>query len=235
VIRGTSNVISIISTVAPKGEGARILCVDDEVHVLKGLERSLRGKNGEWQIDFVMGGEEALQLMNGHSYDLIVSDMMMPGMPGEELLGIVAELYPNTVRIILSGHYNQSTAFRLVGSDHLYLSKPCPRDLFINTIEQALYLKQSEEKPIEPISHGELVDVVTILIKQLLVQQTITLAVLPINLRAKFLRHGLQEFAPILNADGYTKGSVGAYVSNYLDDVDYGEMSDEDSWFTEKE
>ena len=104
-----------------------IIFVDDEINILEGLRRSLKGKIGEWQMDFAMGGEEALKLMNAHPYDLIVTDMKMPGMSGEELLGKVAELHPNTVRIVLTGHYKRSSVFRLVESDHFYLSKPCPQ------------------------------------------------------------------------------------------------------------
>ena len=212
-----------------------IIFVDDEINILEGLRRSLKGKIGEWQMDFAMGGEEALKLMNAHPYDLIVTDMKMPGMSGEELLGKVAELHPNTVRIVLTGHYKRSSVFRLVESDHFYLSKPCPQDLFINTIEQALYLKQYDGKPLEPILHEELVDAVSILMKQLLTHEAITLSAFPISLRVKFLGHGLEEFAPILNAAGYSKGSVGAYVSDLLDDEEYTDMLGEDIWLTDVE
>jgi DNA-binding NtrC family response regulator len=124
-------------------EKLKILFVDDEVKILNGIKRSLREFNHKWDLSFAQGGKEALDLLNQQTYDVIVTDMMMPEMRGEELLSIVRQNFPSVARIVLSGQCNQATAFRLVGSEHLFLSKPCPTDLLISTIENAVLVSQA--------------------------------------------------------------------------------------------
>ena len=58
-------------------------------------------------------------------YDVIVTDMRMPGMDGEQLLATVRDRFPSTVRIILSGDSEQEAVVRAIGPAHRYLSKPC--------------------------------------------------------------------------------------------------------------
>lgn len=80
-----------------------IIFVDDEEKVLRGIKRSLRAYKNLWNIDFVQSGHEALDKFQVQKYNAIVSDMMMPEMSGEELLGIIQKKYPDTARIVLSG------------------------------------------------------------------------------------------------------------------------------------
>src|SRR5437016_5362090 len=58
----------------------RILFVDDEPHLLEGLQRMLRTQRREWQMSFANGGEQALSLLEAHAFDVIVTDMRMPQM-----------------------------------------------------------------------------------------------------------------------------------------------------------
>jgi HD-like signal output (HDOD) protein len=73
--------------------------------------------------------------------DIIISDMMMPGMDGSQLLGEVLKRHPETVRIILSGQTGHEAVLRLVGPAHQYLSKPCDPDELRRAIAQALELR----------------------------------------------------------------------------------------------
>jgi len=187
----------------------------------------------QWEMDFVTGGQEALELMEDKAYDVIVSDMKMPEMSGEELLGKVKELYPATARIVLSGHCNQSTAFRMVGSDHFYLSKPCARELFVSTIEQAFYFNQPGEEPAKSLSHEELVLATGELVKNLLVHGIIGISDVPKALRIRFLDSFLEFFAPTMDESGHVIGSGDEYVSAFLDDAGFETMSGEDGWFTD--
>jgi len=82
----------------------RILFVDDEPNILAGLKRQLRSQRKEWEMAFAESGEAALDMLSETPFDVVVSDMRMPGMDGAELLNRVKERYPETVRIILSGH-----------------------------------------------------------------------------------------------------------------------------------
>jgi HD-like signal output (HDOD) protein/CheY-like chemotaxis protein len=119
----------------------RILFVDDEPRVLQGLQRMLHSFRKEWDMDFVEGGIQALALMQNKTYEVIVSDMVMPGMDGAQLLIEVQKRQPNTVRIVLSGHSEREAVLRLVGPAHQYLSKPCNPDLLKETISRAFALR----------------------------------------------------------------------------------------------
>lgn len=108
----------------------RILFVDDELLVLEGLQRMLRSMRAEWEMVFIDTGSKALELMAQTQFDVVVSDMRMPGMNGAELLAEVLKRYPKTVRLILSGHADRDLVLKCVGSTHQYLSKPCqPEEL----------------------------------------------------------------------------------------------------------
>ncbi|MBO1223699.1 MAG: HDOD domain-containing protein [Candidatus Scalindua sediminis] len=119
----------------------RILFVDDHTNVLQGYKRMLRPMRHEWEMEFAMSGEEALNFMSKSPFDVIVSDMRMPGMDGIELLGIIMESYPETVRIILSGHSDKEMILRSVKTTHQFLMKPCDAETIKNTIERACKLR----------------------------------------------------------------------------------------------
>lgn len=103
----------------------RVLFVDDEPLVLGGLRRSLRHLRDAFDLVFAGSGAEALELLGRESFDVVVSDMHMPGMSGADLLSEVQRLYPATARIILSGHSDQSRLMGCIGCAHRFLPKPC--------------------------------------------------------------------------------------------------------------
>ncbi len=118
----------------------RILFVDDEPKVLQGLRRMLRSMRREWDMDFIESGEAALEVMKEKKYHVVVSDMRMPGMDGAALLKKIKEEYPQTVRIILSGHSDRDMIMESVMPTHQYLSKPCDPELLKATINRACTL-----------------------------------------------------------------------------------------------
>lgn len=119
----------------------RILFVDDEPNVLSGLRRMLRAMRKEWEMVFVESGPEALRQLAQGPFDVIVSDMRMPGMDGAELLCRVMNQYPEIVRIVLSGHSDKETILRSVRSAQQYLSKPCDAQTLKSTIDRACALR----------------------------------------------------------------------------------------------
>ncbi len=103
----------------------RILFVDDQQNVLDGLKRMLHRFRDQWSMGFVTSGAEALKLMADQPVDLVVADMMMPGMNGAQFLKEVADHHPSIVRFILSGHSDRELILQSVGFAHQYLAKPC--------------------------------------------------------------------------------------------------------------
>ncbi len=112
----------------------RILFVDDESMVLDGLRRMLRGMRNEWEMEFAASGHEALGILAGRQFDVIVTDMRMPGMDGCQLLNHVKKLHPQVVRIVLSGQSDNDMIMKSVGPAHQFLSKPCDAEILKTTV-----------------------------------------------------------------------------------------------------
>ena len=114
----------------------KILFVDDEEMVLKGLRRMLFAVQDQWEVSFVTSGAEALEEMANEVYDVIVSDMRMPVMNGNELLAEVMKRHPCTARVILSGHADHDLIIESTCYAHQFISKPCDEDELIAIIER---------------------------------------------------------------------------------------------------
>lgn len=120
----------------------RILFVDDEVSVLEAMRRTFHRMKSEWSMEFVLSGAAALDSLAKSPADVIVSDMRMPGMDGWQLLAEVKELYPQTVRLVLSGYVDAGAIMRLVGTAHQYIAKPGETETLKTAIVQTQLLKQ---------------------------------------------------------------------------------------------
>jgi len=118
-------------------EERTILLVDDEENILRSLERLLR-RDG-YRILKAAGGEAGLELLKEHTVGVIVSDQRMPGMTGVEFLSQVKELYPQTVRIVLSGYTELKSVTDAInkGAIYKFLTKPWEDDLLRHNIEEA--------------------------------------------------------------------------------------------------
>ena len=87
---------------------ATILCVDDEEHVLDSLRRVFLDDG--YQLLLAVGGEQGLALVRANPVELVISDYRMPGMSGVELFEAVRDLYPDTVRILITAYSDLSDA-----------------------------------------------------------------------------------------------------------------------------
>lgn len=124
----------------------RILFVDDEILVLDGLRRMLRCKRKEWHMTFVSSAEAALEVMLREAVDVLVTDMMMPGTSGLELIGRSQDLLPDIRQIVLSGQCAWTDAHHIQESGRRFLGKPCGPGLLINSIENELELLEKSDR-----------------------------------------------------------------------------------------
>jgi putative nucleotidyltransferase with HDIG domain len=125
----------------------RVLFVDDDAPVLEGLRLRLRPLRENWDMAFIDSAFGALDLLTQQPFDVIVTDMRMPRMDGAELLQIVRQRWPETVRIVLSGYSEMSQTVRLAPLAHQYLSKPCEPDQLENIVNRCLALQQLLREP----------------------------------------------------------------------------------------
>ena len=116
----------------------RILFVDDEPAILAGLQNLLYKDRKRWDMVFALGGQLALDEIRKASFDIVVSDMRMPGVDGATLLNTVKDECPATVRIMLSGHADREAIVRALPALHQLLSKPCDAATLRGAIERSL-------------------------------------------------------------------------------------------------
>jgi putative nucleotidyltransferase with HDIG domain len=119
----------------------RILFVDDDQIILKTLDASLTGMKGEWELCFASSGPAALKTLQEAVVDVVVTDLLMPGMDGAQLLTEVARRHPQVVRMVLSGQTDRELALRLIGPAHQYLTKPFHPAQFRTAMTQAFALQ----------------------------------------------------------------------------------------------
>jgi HD-like signal output (HDOD) protein/ActR/RegA family two-component response regulator len=117
-----------------------ILLVDDEQPVLDGLRLRLHGMQRHWHVDYATSGHQAIERMGQQVYDVIVTDMRMPQMNGAQLLEVVSSRWPQTIRIVLSGHCDAQDSSRTVSLAHQFLTKPCEPRLLESVIQRCLLL-----------------------------------------------------------------------------------------------
>lgn len=102
-----------------------VLLVDDDPNLLNGLRRLLSG-NRRWNLMFAT-----------NDVGVVVTDIAMPVMDGEQLILRMYESHPNIMPIVLSGHWNEHMSNRQLGPYVQFLPKPVPRDRLVEALETA--------------------------------------------------------------------------------------------------
>ena len=116
-----------------------LLLVDDEENIVSALVRLLR-RDG-YNILRAHSGREGLELLAQNEVGVIISDQRMPEMTGVEFLSKVKELYPDTVRIVLSGYTELNSVTDAInrGAIYKFLTKPWEDDLLRANVEEAFH------------------------------------------------------------------------------------------------
>ena len=105
-------------------DAATLLCVDDEQNILSALRRLFR-QDG-YRILTAGSGEEGLSLLEREPVDLVISDMRMPEMDGARFLERVSSRWPETLRILLTGHADIASTIAAINRGQIfrYIAKP---------------------------------------------------------------------------------------------------------------
>jgi len=129
-----------------------VLVVDDEAGVRSVLEQILQMKG--YRVQGVSSGREALEYLKSHRTDLVLSDIVMPGISGLELLQVIKKQYPHIGVIIMTGHgdaYTVKQALTL-GADE-YITKPFRNDevaLIIDRVHWRFVAQKDANLPAPP-------------------------------------------------------------------------------------
>ena len=118
-------------------ESTRILIVDDEAVIRDGLKRVLERES--FTVETCSSGFQAIEILQKQEFDLIITDLKMPGMSGMEVLRSVRTLQPDTPVILITGYASIDTAVEAIkngASD--YISKPFAPDILLEKVQNAL-------------------------------------------------------------------------------------------------
>ena len=127
----------------------RILVVDDELDMLM-LLRMIIEDNTDYEVDTTNNPSEALKMVMENDYDLVISDLKMPGMDGLELFDEVKEMDPDLPLIIITAYGSLETAdeaMKMGVAD--FITKPFRKDSILFTINRVLELARVRRENIE--------------------------------------------------------------------------------------
>lgn len=116
----------------------RLLLVDDQRLVIQGLQRLLRRQQETWEVLTEESARGAIGLLEQEDFDVLLTDLNMPGFGGADLLDWARLNRPGMVRIVLTGHQDPVLILRAIGSAHRFLSKPCDPALLFQELAGVL-------------------------------------------------------------------------------------------------
>jgi CheY-like chemotaxis protein len=143
----------------PASKRSRILCVDDEPNILEGLCLVLRRR---YDVVTAPGGLDALEAIGrGGPFEVVMTDMRMPGMDGAAFLKLARQAMPDAVRILLTGQTDLDSAIAAVNEGQIFrfLTKPCAPPALLAAIDAAMEqhrLITAERVLLEETLHGSI-------------------------------------------------------------------------------
>ena len=135
-----------MTTDAKTKERRYIVCVDDDRALLDGLTQQLEEAfAATHEVEGAESAQEAIQLVEELSHgmsvvEMVISDQVMPGMKGDQLLEILHQRYPQMITVMLTGQAGLDSAIRAINHAGLsrYIVKPWHDDEFIMNIRELL-------------------------------------------------------------------------------------------------
>jgi len=116
----------------------KILFVDDDVNILDAYKRQLKR---QFQVETAQGGEEGLNTIKDNGpYAVIISDLRMPGMDGNQFLARVKEIAPESVRMMLTGFADLKTAMDAINRGNIFrlMTKPCTKEVLAEALADGI-------------------------------------------------------------------------------------------------
>src|SRR5712692_4575859 len=127
-----------------------ILIVDDDAALLEALPQALSLRIPGVQVVTSDSTLEALERIQKYDYDVIVSDIKMPGMDGLALLAKIKELRPETPTLLITGHGEHNLAVQaLRGGAYDFIQKPIDRDYLVAALHRAIQTHQLRHQVLE--------------------------------------------------------------------------------------
>jgi DNA-binding NtrC family response regulator len=183
---------------------SKILIVEDEAAIRRVLTKILSEENDTYQVEEAEDGIQAFEKIKVTDYDLVLCDIKMPKMDGEELLQEVKKIKPEIPMVMISGHGDMETAIntmRLGAFD--YISKPPDLNRLLNTVRNALdkkqlvvenkILKKKVSKNYEMIGNSEPINHIKAIIEKVAITDARVLITGPNGTGKELVAHQLHE------------------------------------------
>ena len=134
----------------------RVLVVDDEKEFVETLSERLSLRN--YDVTTSLSGDDAVEEVKNHLFDVIILDVLMPGMSGIETLREIKQIKPLTEVIMLTGHATVETAIEGLKLGALdFLLKPCETEDLVTKIDKAYAKKAEHDERIRTAKVAEIV------------------------------------------------------------------------------
>lgn len=190
---------------------SKILIIEDEASIRRVLVKILSEENDTYKVDEAEDGVKGLEKVKAEDYDLILCDIKMPKMDGEEVLEAVKKIKPEIPMVMISGHGDLETAvntMRLGAFD--YISKPPDLNRLLNTVRNALdrkklvvenkILKKKVSKSYEMIGESEPINHIKEMIEKVAPTEARVLITGPNGTGKELVAHQLHEKSERCNA-----------------------------------
>ncbi|MCS4239120.1 sigma-54 dependent transcriptional regulator [Myroides odoratus] len=186
---------------------SRILIVEDEAAIRRVLTRILEDESPSYKVDAAEDGEEGLKMITQEDYDLVISDIKMPKMSGDELLVEAKKIKPETVFVMISGHGDLETAINTMKLGAFdYISKPPDLNRLLTTVRNALdkshlvventILKKKVSKKYEIIGKSESIEQITAMIEKVAPTEARVLITGPNGTGKELVAHQIHAQSP---------------------------------------
>jgi len=186
---------------------SKILIVEDEAAIRRVLTRILEDESPSYKVDAAEDGEEGLKMIAQEEYDLVISDIKMPKMSGEELLVEAKKIKPQTVFVMISGHGDLETAINTMKLGAFdYISKPPDLNRLLTTVRNALdksqlvventILKKKVSKKYEIIGQSESIQQITAMIEKVAPTEARVLITGPNGTGKELVAHQIHAQSP---------------------------------------
>lgn len=134
----------------------KVLFVDDQEEILELIQIKL--KNEPYERFFANSVEEAMKILNSENINVVITDILMPGVDGHDFLSILKENFPKVVRVILSGFSQVNSIISAINNEDVYryITKPwkideSAKELILDALKYSDLINQSELLTIEKL------------------------------------------------------------------------------------
>ncbi|MCK4489004.1 MAG: sigma-54-dependent Fis family transcriptional regulator, partial [Anaerolineales bacterium] len=116
---------------------SRILVIDDEIGICEGVQRALESEG--FQVAIALDGKSGLALVKENGFDLILLDVKMPEISGLDLIGMIHQIDPEIICIIITGYATVEMAVSAIKQGaYDFLTKPFSVDILLLAVNQGL-------------------------------------------------------------------------------------------------